>query len=177
VKSYHASALTKKLDELRESKILDFDRESVGRIEVKWPGGRVVLEKGEEGWRLLEPLEAPADADTVEDLLSDLQFLRADGFIDEVPSDAKLGLDAPAFEVELSAGPSKEGEAPAPTRLAIGSTSDAAHRAVRGSAENGSMTFRAPSSPIASRTSPTSRLPPPAASSSSSAGRARRSPA
>ena len=136
VKSYHASALTKKLDELRESKILDFDREAVGRIEAKWPGGRVVLEKGEEGWRLLEPLEARADADTVEALLSDLQFLRADGFIDEVPSDAKLGLDAPAFEIELSARPSEEGEAPVRTRLAIGSTSDGAQRAVRGSAEN-----------------------------------------
>jgi hypothetical protein len=136
VKSYHASALTKKLDELRESKILDFDRQAVGRIEAKWPGGRVVLEKGEEGWRLLEPLEAPADADTVEALLSDLQFLRADGFIDEVPSDAKVGLDAPAFEVELSARPSEEGEAPVRTRLAIGSTSEAAQRAVRGSAEN-----------------------------------------
>jgi hypothetical protein len=136
VKSYHASALGKKLDELRESKILDFDRQAVARIEAKWPGGRVLLEKGEKGWKLLEPLEAPADADAVEDLLSDLQFLRADGFIDGVPSDAEVGLDAPAFEVELSTRPSQEGEAPALSRLAIGSTSEDARRAVRGSAEN-----------------------------------------
>jgi hypothetical protein len=95
-----------------------------------------VLEKGETGWRLLEPLEAKADGDTVEDLLSDLNFLRADGFIDDAPSDAELGLDVPAYQVEIVAAAGEGDEAPARTRLAIGSASDGTHRAVRGSAEN-----------------------------------------
>jgi hypothetical protein len=136
VKSYHATSLTRSLSELRESKMLDFDRDAVDRIEAKWPGGGVVLEKREEGWRLLEPLETLADTDTVDVLLSALKFLRADGFIDEVPPDAEVGLDAPAFEVELVAGASGEGEAPTRTRLAIGATTDGTHRAVRGSVEN-----------------------------------------
>jgi hypothetical protein len=136
VKSYHASSLTRSLEELRDSKVLDFDRDAVDRIEARWPGGGVVLERGEEGWRLLEPLETLADADTVDDLLSDLNFLRTDGFIDEVPPDADVGLDAPAFEVEIVAGASEEGGAPTRTRLAIGATIDGTHRAVRGSVEN-----------------------------------------
>jgi len=136
VKSYHATSLTRSLEDLRESKILDFDRDAIDRIEAKWPGGGVVLEKVEEGWRLLEPLETMADTDTVDDLLSSLKFLRADGFIDEVPPDAELGLDAPAFEVELVSEASGEGEAPTRTRLAIGATRDGRHRAVRGSVEN-----------------------------------------
>jgi hypothetical protein len=136
VKSYHASALTKSLEELRDSKVLDFDRDAVDRIEASWPGGGVVLEKGEEGWRLLEPLEAQADAGAIDDLLSDLNFLRADGFIDEVPPDVDVGLDTPAFEVEIVAGASEEGGTPARTRLAIGATTDGANRAVRGSVEN-----------------------------------------
>jgi len=136
VKTYHATSLTRSLPELRESKMLDFDRDAVDRIEAKWPGAGVVLEKGEEGWRLLEPVETPADPDTVDALLSDLKFLRADGFIDEVPPDAEVGLDTPAFEVELVSGTSGEGEAPARTRLAIGATIDGTHRAVRGSEEN-----------------------------------------
>jgi hypothetical protein len=136
VKSYRTSALTKSLDELRDSKILDFDRDAVDRVEASWPGGGVVLEKGEAGWKMLEPVEAPADAHTVDDLLSDLSFLRADGFIDEAPPDAELGLDAPAYRVELVAGAGKGDEAPTRTRLVIGATSDGTYRAVRGSAEN-----------------------------------------
>jgi hypothetical protein len=135
VKTYHASALTRSLEELRESKVLDFDREAIDRIEAKWPGNGVVLERDEEGWRLLEPLETPADPGAVDDLLSDLKFLRADGFIDEAPPDAEVGLDAPAFEVALVAEPSAAGEAPTRTRLAIGATSDGTHRAMRGSVE------------------------------------------
>ena len=135
-KTYHATALTRSLPELRESKVLDFDRDAIGRIEAKWPGGGVVLEKEEAGWRLLEPLETQADVDAVDDLLSDLKFLRADGFIDEIPPDAEVGLDAPAFEVELVAVAAAEGEAPTRTRLAIGATSDGTHRAVRGAVES-----------------------------------------
>jgi hypothetical protein len=136
VKSYHASALSRSLQELRESRILDFDRDAVDRIEAKWPDGGVVLAKGEEGWELLEPLEALADAETVEDLLSDLKFLRADGFIDEVPADAEVGLDAPAFQVALFVPASEEGEAPTRIEMAVGATSDGTHRAVRGSVED-----------------------------------------
>jgi hypothetical protein len=115
--------------------VLDFDREAIDRVEAKWPGGGVVLERDGEGWRLLEPLETQADAGAVDDLLSDLKFLRADGFIDEAPPDAEVGLDAPAFEVALVAEASAEGEAPTRTRLAIGATSDGTHRAMRGSVE------------------------------------------
>jgi hypothetical protein len=136
VKTYHATALTRSLDELRDARVLDFDRDAVDRIEARWPGGGVVLERGEAGWRLLEPLETAADGDTVEDLLSDLHFLRADDFIDEPAPEAELGLDAPAFEVELVAGAAEEGEAPTRTQLTIGATADGTHRAVRGSAEN-----------------------------------------
>jgi hypothetical protein len=136
VKSYRASSLAKSMEELRNSRILDFDRDAVDRIEAKWPGGGVVLEKAEAGWRLLDPLETAADADAVEELLSDLNFLRADGFIDELPPDAEVGLDAPEFEVEIVAGAREEGEASTRTRLAIGATVDGGQRAVRGSAEH-----------------------------------------
>lgn len=137
VKSYHATALDKSLAELRDAKVMDFDRDAVERIEASWPGGGVVLGKGEEGWRLLEPLEAPADQDEVADLLADLGFLRADGFIDEVPPDAEVGLDAPAFAATLVMGAGEAGEAPARARIEIGAKAvDEAGRAVRGAAEN-----------------------------------------
>ncbi len=136
VKTYHATALEKSLEELRDAKVLNFDRDAVERIEASWPGGRVVLGKGEEGWRLLEPLEAAADQDAVDSLLTDLSFLRADGFIDEVPPDAEVGLDAPAFEATLVMGAGETDETPARARIAIGATVDGAQRAVRGAAES-----------------------------------------
>jgi hypothetical protein len=136
VKSYRASSLAKSMDELRDSRILEFDRDAVDHIDARWAGGGVVLEKGESGWRLLEPLETAADEGAVEQLLSDLDFLRADGFIDEVPQDAEVGLDAPAFEVEVVGGAREEGEAPTRTRMAIGATVEGGQRAVRGSVDH-----------------------------------------
>lgn len=136
VKTYHATALEKSLEDLRDAKVLDFDRDAVERIEASWPGGRVVLGKGEEGWKLLEPLEAAADQDAVDSLLANLSFLRADGFIDEVPPDAEVGLDTPAFEATLVMGAGETDETPARARIAIGATVDGKQRAVRGTAEN-----------------------------------------
>jgi hypothetical protein len=136
VKTYHATALEKSLPDLRDAKVLDFDRDAVERIEASWPDGRVVLGSGEEGWRLLEPLEAAADQDAVDSLLTDLSFLRADGFIDEVPPDAEVGLDAPAFEATLVMGAGEGEETPARARIAIGAIVDGTERAVRGTAEN-----------------------------------------
>jgi hypothetical protein len=98
---------------------------------VRWPEGRVVLERtGAEGdgaaaeselgaWRLVSPLETRADGEVVDDLLSDLSFLRAKGFVDEPPGDAEAGLAPPSFEVILT--PVDEGGAEvAPIRLAVG---------------------------------------------------------
>lgn len=138
VSSYALNALHKSLDDLREKRILRFDRNAVDHIRASWPGGRVELQKGkaaegdeeaggdggeqgaeEAGWRITAPIQDEADPKTVNSLLSDLAFLRADGFVDDPPSDDDAGLAPPAFEVELS-GPAADGGEPFSVSVAIG---------------------------------------------------------
>jgi len=130
VPTWRTNAMRKKLDALRDARVLVFDREGVDRLEASWPGGHVVLHRdGKDGkkWSLLEPFQGPADEDTVEGLLSDLTFLRAQHFVDEVPdAKAKAALATPAFHVVLSVGGKTAAE------LEVGSSLDGSQRLVRG---------------------------------------------
>lgn len=114
---YRVTAFERNLVELREKKILDFDRSAVQEIEASWPGGRVRLAReapersegeGEEEvpvqiarWRLRAPLDARADDEAIDRLLSTLAYLRADDFVDEPGAEQRDALDPPDFEVVL----------------------------------------------------------------------------
>jgi len=129
VASWRANALKKTVKQLRDARVLDFDRAKVNRLVIQSADGRVVLAKGDGGWRIAEPVDAKADADAVDGLLSDLQYLRADEFVDAPPADAELGLAEPWLTIELGL----EGEA-APLALAVGAER-AERRVVRGARE------------------------------------------
>jgi len=120
VSNIAVNALARSLDELREKRVLRFDPAAVERIELRWPDGFVKLARGEEGWRLEQPIEGRADDTTVDDLLNDLAFLRASSFVD-APSPAQVkALEPGELVVELALKPPESGEAPAPLRLVIG---------------------------------------------------------
>lgn len=127
VASWRKNALEKSVKQLRDGRVLDFDRAQVKGITLQSSDGRVVLARADEGWRIAEPVDAKADADAVEGLLSDLQYLRADEFVDAPAPDAQLGLDAPWLGAELAL---ESGE---PLRLSVGATRED-RRVVRGSA-------------------------------------------
>ncbi len=125
--SWRKNALVKTLKQLRDGRVLDFDRAQVKGVTLASSDGRVVLARGEGGWRIAEPVDAKADGEAVEGLLSDLQYLRADEFVDAPASDAELGLDAPWLTAELVL------ESGGPATLAVGAPrSD--RRVVRGTA-------------------------------------------
>jgi hypothetical protein len=125
--SWRKNALQKTVKQLRDGRVLDFDRAQVKGIALQSADGHVVLERGEGGWRIAAPVEAKADADAVEGLLSDLQYLRADEFVDAPADDAKLGLASPWLAVELTP---ESGE---PIRLGVGGKHED-RRVVRGTA-------------------------------------------
>jgi hypothetical protein len=142
VQTYKAQSFDKALDDLREKRILDFDPSAIRRVEARWPDGRVVVERAEAAgdeadaqsergtWRLVAPLEARADDEVVDDLLSDLSYLRAAGFVDDPPDDAEAGLAPPSFEVILTPA-AQAGVEVAPIRLAVGGMHEG-ERLVRG---------------------------------------------
>ena len=127
IASWRKNALTKTLKQLRDGRVIDFDRTAVKGITLESADGRVVLARVDDGWRIAEPVDAKADADAVEGLLSDLQYLRADEFVDEPAADAVLGLDAPWLTAELAL---ESGE---PVGLQVGAKRED-RRVVRGSA-------------------------------------------
>jgi hypothetical protein len=127
IASWRKNALQKSVKQLRDGRVLDFDRAQVKRITLDSGDGHVALARADDGWRIVEPVDAKADADAVEGLLSDLQYLRADEFVDQPAADAQLGLDAPWLSAELAP---ESGE---PVRLAVGAVRED-RRVVRGSA-------------------------------------------
>lgn len=151
VPRFEVRSFEKTLTDLRDRRILDVDAAAVHRIEVRWPGGAVVLDRapeagpagsgeeeaGEEatpevsGWRIVSPVEARADDEVVDRLLSDLTFLRADGFVDDPSEELLAGFEPPAFEVVLSGEAAEDAEAPS-WRLAVGPVHDGDQRLVRG---------------------------------------------
>ena len=138
VQTFRANAFDKALLDLRERRVAIFDRASVRGLEVQWPGDRVVLERNGgadddgERWQMRTPVEARADAEAVDALLSALSFLRAEAFVDDPAPGDGAGLDPPALAISLRI--QAEGEAERTLRLAIG-PEEGDRRRVRG-AEN-----------------------------------------
>ena len=133
VPSWRLNALRKNLDDLRDKRILRFDVASITKLRLRWPEGSVGLERGEDGWRLSHPIQAAADEEVVDGLLSNLAFLSATGFSDEPPSDRESGLERPEFEAELEVAAAGEGEEPRSLRLAVGRLQAEGWRLVRAS--------------------------------------------
>ncbi len=133
VPTFRLNALAKSVTDLRDKRIVAFERAALRDVRVSWPGGGVHLVRGgeDEPWRLVEPLEGAADEETVDALLSTLEFLRAEGFVDGPPDEAAAGLADPALRVELRTAPEAE-----PVRVVVGSTTDGEVRRVRGRAED-----------------------------------------
>ena len=157
IATYKAQSFEKSLIDLRERRILDFDTQAIERIELRWPDGGVSLvraaagagdepagdeeadaaveaddaDAAERGWRLTAPLAGRADDDTVNGLLSDLSFLRADGFVDAPSAEQLAAFDAPAFEVVLHGAGGAGGEAPF-WRFALGPVYEGDKRLARG---------------------------------------------
>lgn len=127
VPSWQTNAFDKTLAELREARLLQFDRESLAKLTLAWSGGGATLEKQDGAWRLRAPLEDAADEASVNSLISDLETLRADAFLDAPPSDEELGLAAPVYRAELTF----VGDAP-PLAVALGGSREGARIAARG---------------------------------------------
>ncbi len=128
--TWRVTALDKTLLDLRDRSVLDFDRDAVRGLRASWDGGEVALVREGEVWKLVEPIASDADSNAVDGLLSNLQFLRADGFVDDPGLDEATGLDAPLFAIELDLGEGAE-----PVRMAVSSVAQGALRQVRGQAE------------------------------------------
>ena len=117
--------VNKKLFDLRDRRVLGFERTEVRTIELERKDGRIVLSRAEDDyysadWVMEEPIETKADRDAVRGLLNDLENGKVEEFVDEAPEDLnEYGLDEPAIDVTLWVGKDR-----AKKRLTIGDPKD-----------------------------------------------------
>jgi hypothetical protein len=94
----------KDLLSLRDKSLLSFDPWKVIGLTIERGKETITLQKPAEGWKLAQPVEAPADGPAVTDLLSALERARATNFEVEKPTDADLkahGFVPPAARVTI----------------------------------------------------------------------------
>jgi len=95
------SNVVRPVDHWRDREIASFDRDKVTELRIDGKDERIVLSYlGEEGWRMTEPSERPADEAAVLGALTALSSLSAAGFEDE-RSPADCGFDDPTAVVSV----------------------------------------------------------------------------
>lgn len=96
--------LPRKTDDDETSALLRLDEASVSRIELEHPGRKVVLQKQDGAWQMLEPVAAPADQRSVENLIGAVGEARVKRTLEEAEELAVYGLDVPSATIRLEAG-------------------------------------------------------------------------
>lgn len=128
VESFRLNALRHALSELRDRRIVGLEGESLVGLTLDWSGGdgrdgaarhagapgkrsgggaagsdgarRVVLARDAGGpWRILEPIAARADQQSVREVVSNLEYLQASGFVDERSSAVGSALQETVLEI------------------------------------------------------------------------------
>jgi len=107
--------LDKELDEWRSRDVVDVVAGDVASLQVVAGEDRIQVVREGRVWRLIEPLEDLADGNHVGNLITDLNDVRVEAFLDEAVDSAELGLDPPAFQVTIVRSDGDD-----PVRLAFG---------------------------------------------------------
>ena len=94
--------------DLRDKKIISFDREKVDRIEIRRGQSLLSLVKANGEWRMTAPVEARADFGAIEGLISKLQSAQMKAIVTEDPAEfAKYGISPPSAQVSVLSGSAK----------------------------------------------------------------------
>ena len=110
VSGYLETTFNRKPFDLRDKKILTFDRDKVDRVEVQHGTDRIALAKAAGEWRMSAPVDARGDFGAVEGLISRVQSAQMKSIVNENAADLKeYGLEAPAAIVSMGIGSSRAG--------------------------------------------------------------------
>ena len=106
--------------DLRDKRVIDFQRTATHRFAIRQEDSETVCQKNADGeWEITSPVVLKADGKAVDDLLFDVDALRAVAFVDDQPKSLQpYGLDAPSIEVSFMV-PSAE-----PAVLLVGKMKD-----------------------------------------------------
>lgn len=98
---YFATDLDKELDDWRSRDVVDVATDDLASLQVASGNDRIQVVRSNDDWRLVEPIQDLADRDHVSNLISNLNGLRIEQFLDNDVDPAELGLDEPEYRVTL----------------------------------------------------------------------------
>jgi hypothetical protein len=102
VDKYLATRIEKKIEDYRERSLFEFTGDQVQRIELRAAGKLVELARTNQNWRIVQPLNARADRNKVDEFLRQLASLRADDFLSEDPAASReYGIEEPSQEISV----------------------------------------------------------------------------
>ena len=101
----------------QNEKAFSFEADAVTSLTIeKGDDSPIHVQREGEGWKIVSPLEAPADADAVEGLVSDVVGLEIEEVITEEPGElAAFGLEEPRLSVQVTLK-----DTAAPVRVSLG---------------------------------------------------------
>jgi hypothetical protein len=104
IPGYMESIFNRSTFNLRDKAIVSLQRDKIDRITISMAGAAIELAKDGTDWRLIRPVEAPADSVAVEGLISRLSTVQMKSIVAEqgTPADlSKYGFDRPRSTVTL----------------------------------------------------------------------------
>jgi hypothetical protein len=108
VSSFQETNFNRTPFDLRDKKILKFDREKADALTMVRGGEVMELARNDSEWRVVKPVSARSDYSAVEGLLTRLSSSNMSTLVESNPKDlAQYGLDKPAMTVTIGAGSAK----------------------------------------------------------------------
>ncbi len=101
VPGFFVASLDKGVDEWRSRDVVDLLEHDLGSVEISTVEDRIVVDRVGARWHLREPLADLADPDQMRSLISELNTLRVSEFLSDDVDGGELGLDPPAYRVQL----------------------------------------------------------------------------
>ncbi len=102
VSKWFTSSLDKDLDGWRSHEVVQLLDDQVASLEIDAGSNRIEAVRDGNLWRLLEPVRDLADRDQIRNLISDLNSVRVQEFVDEGSAPPEtLGLDHPRYRVKV----------------------------------------------------------------------------
>ncbi len=96
------AAVRRNADDFRSREVFGGSPSEISRLEILRGRGRLVLERKEGGWWIVEPTADLADAGEVERLAGQLTSARVGDFIHDVDDLAAVGLEPPLYRVTVT---------------------------------------------------------------------------
>ena len=105
-------------DENAKTKVFTYDADKINQVQIKSSSGEVTAlrKDANDTWTIVQPVEAPADRNSVSDVVTNLANLEESRVVDENAADLKAyGLAEPRIDVTFHVDGDKE-----PKRILLG---------------------------------------------------------